>query len=212
LQQFTLATWVKLNSLPAGNMRFITLRNEKAVLRYDDQALDFYVTINSSLHHILVNNALSTSGVWVHVAGTYDGSTMRLYLNGTEQPGAVSVSGTVATGGGIHLSSSGETLNGRLDDVRVYSRALSATEIQALANGQHPNTSIATTTLGAALDVNGDLTLNSGTLDVSASNYAINLAGDFTRNGGVFTAQGGTVTFDGSPPKPWIPTPSPSTT
>jgi hypothetical protein len=67
-----------------------------------------------------------------------------------------------------------------------------------LAAGNHPETSIATTTLGAALDVNGDLTLNSGTLDVSTNSYAINLAGDFTRNGGVFTAQSGTVTFDGT--------------
>jgi hypothetical protein len=31
--------------------------------------------------------------------------------------------------------------------------------------------------------VNGDLTLNSGTLDVSASNYGINIANDLVYNG-----------------------------
>jgi hypothetical protein len=117
-----------------------------------------------------------------------------------EQAGAVSVSGTVATGDGVHLSWSGSNgaLDGMLDDVRVYNRALSADEIGDLADGKHPETSVATTTLGAALDVNGDLTLNSGTLDVSANNYPINVGGDLTRNGGVFTARSGAVTFDGS--------------
>jgi hypothetical protein len=165
LQQFTLAAWVKLDSLPAGNMRFITLRNEKAVLRYDDQALDFFVKIDGALHHVLADNALSASGAWVHVAGTYDGSTLRAYLNGTEQPGVASVSGVVGAGAGIHLSSDGETLDGLLDDVRVYSRALAADEIGDLAAGAHPQTSVATTTLAANLDVQGNLTLNSGVLD-----------------------------------------------
>ncbi len=204
LQQLTLATWVKLDTMPAGQtMRFVTLRNEKAVLRYDGASgsgqLHFYVKIDGSFHSIRVNDVLS-AGVWLHVAGTYDGSTVRLYLNGTEQAGAVSVSGTVATGDGVHLSWSGSdgALNGLLDDMRVYNRALSGTEIQALAAGKHPETSVATTTLGAALDVNGDLTLNSGTLDVSANNYTINVGGDFIRNGGVFTARSGAVIFDGS--------------
>jgi hypothetical protein len=42
--------------------------------------------------------------------------------------------------------------------------------------------------------VNGDLTLNSGTLDVSASNYGINIANDLVYNGWVFTSWSGTVT------------------
>jgi len=138
------------------------------------------------------------------VAGTYDGSTMRLYLNGEEKD-TYSIAGTVLAGDGVCLShaSNTEALDGLLDDVRIYNRALSLTEIQALANGNHPNTSVATTTQWAALDINGDLTLNSGTLDASAGNCSgaacpINIAGDFTRNGGVFTAQSGTVTFDGT--------------
>lgn len=52
--------------------------------------------------------------------------------------------------------------------------------------------------LGAALDVNGDLTLTAGTLDVvSGQNYAITLAGNWS-NAGTFTARSGTVTLDGT--------------
>jgi len=53
-------------------------------------------------------------------------------------------------------------------------------------------------TLGGTLTDNGNLTINSGTLDVSASNYAISVAGDFSRSGsGAFNPHSGTVTFAG---------------
>jgi len=54
-------------------------------------------------------------------------------------------------------------------------------------------------TLGAALDVNDDLTLTAGTLDVSGSNFGITVGGDWTDTGaGTFTEGTGTVTFDGT--------------
>ncbi len=50
--------------------------------------------------------------------------------------------------------------------------------------------------LDGALDVNGDLTITNS-LDVTGSNHAINLAGDYD-NQGTFVPQEGTFTFDGS--------------
>jgi len=168
LQRLTLATWVKLDSTPSGYMRFITLGNNKAGLRYHDQDLQFYVTINGGVYYATKTNAL-TSGTWYHVAGTYDGSQMLLYLNGVEQAGP-GISGTVAAGDGVELSGpSSFTLDGWLDDARVYNRALSATEIEALANGEHPETYQATTSLDTELNVSGTLTLNSGRLEASPS-------------------------------------------
>ncbi|MBU0764838.1 MAG: hypothetical protein KJ607_08390, partial [Bacteroidetes bacterium] len=49
-----------------------------------------------------------------------------------------------------------------------------------------------------SIDVNGHLKLSLGTFDVSASNYNINLAGDWINNGGAFTLRLGRVTFDGT--------------
>ncbi len=59
------------------------------------------------------------------------------------------------------------------------------------------NDSGQTATLGGAVTVNGNLAISAGTLDVSGSNYAIGLAGNFT-NSGTFTARSGTVTLNGS--------------
>ncbi len=53
-----------------------------------------------------------------------------------------------------------------------------------------------TKVLGSAITTNSDLTINS-TLDVSASNYAVTVKGNWTNNG-TFTARNGTVTLNGA--------------
>jgi hypothetical protein len=55
-----------------------------------------------------------------------------------------------------------------------------------------------TVTLARVLNVAGIFTLTSGTLDVSASNFAVNLSGNFVHNGGIFTFGTGTVTANGT--------------
>ncbi len=56
-----------------------------------------------------------------------------------------------------------------------------------------------TKTLAGNIDVNGDLDINTATLDVSASNFRINVAGEWDNNdGGSFVARNGEVIFDGT--------------
>lgn len=81
-------------------------------------------------------------GQWVHMAGTYDGTTMRLFVDGHEigsRPltGRIRLDDNPVTLGG---EENGPTprdveneLDGYLDDVRLYDRALSPDEIWALA-------------------------------------------------------------------------------
>jgi hypothetical protein len=78
-----------------------------------------------------------TSGTaWIHLAATYDGTTLRLYVNGVQE-GAIAGPASIATNHGalgIGAQSDGASpLKGALDAVRLYARALSAAEIQALA-------------------------------------------------------------------------------
>ena len=69
---------------------------------------------------------------WMHVAATYDGTTMRLYINGV-QDGSVAGPASIVTnalGLGIGAQPDGVSqLQGALDDIRLYGRALSAAEI-----------------------------------------------------------------------------------
>jgi glucose/arabinose dehydrogenase/fibronectin type 3 domain-containing protein len=71
---------------------------------------------------------------WTHLATTYDGAQLRLYVNG-ELAGTQALSGALATStGDLRIGGNGvwgEFFVGRLDEVRIYNRVLTATEIQA---------------------------------------------------------------------------------
>ncbi len=54
-----------------------------------------------------------------------------------------------------------------------------------------------TKSMSGNLDVNGNLGIVSGTLDVTASNFSINLAGNWLDVGGTFNPRAGTVLYDG---------------
>lgn len=71
---------------------------------------------------------------WTHLAATYDGSTLRLFVNGaatasTPLPGPLTTSASPLRVGGNSVW--GEYFSGLVDDVRIYGRALTAAEISA---------------------------------------------------------------------------------
>jgi hypothetical protein len=77
-----------------------------------------------------------------HVAGTWDGTTLRLYVNGalnnSRIPGAAPKDsgcdffiGGVSDSTGGRCNYVGQFFNGLIDEVYLYNRPLSATEIQA---------------------------------------------------------------------------------
>jgi hypothetical protein len=72
----------------------------------------------------------------MHVAATYDGSTIRLYING-QLEGSKNASFQIGTNDlplSIGSSDGGyRGMKGAIDDVRIYAKALSAQEIAALA-------------------------------------------------------------------------------
>ena len=75
-------------------------------------------------------------GTWMHVAGTYDGETMRLYVNGVEESSLAVVMPIPINNDPLRIGGeSVATRNylGAMDDARVYNRALTAVEIATLA-------------------------------------------------------------------------------
>jgi hypothetical protein len=77
-----------------------------------------------------------TKGEWTHIAGTYDGKVLQMYVNG-EPDTAANMSGKVGRPGnplGLGRYSS-ETYIGGIDEAFLYNRALSQTEIKSLMKG-----------------------------------------------------------------------------
>jgi hypothetical protein len=69
---------------------------------------------------------------WTHLAATYDGSALRLYVNGSLATTFLVSGALAATTDPLRIGGNsiwGEYFSGLIDDVRVYSRALSANEI-----------------------------------------------------------------------------------
>jgi hypothetical protein len=71
---------------------------------------------------------------WSHLAATYDGTTLRLFVNGTLVSNSVVGSAILTSGGALRIGGNslwGEYFQGRIDEVRIYNRALTAAEIAA---------------------------------------------------------------------------------
>jgi hypothetical protein len=72
----------------------------------------------------------------MHVVGTYDGSTVRLYIDGTLEdsiPGPSSVAANSLPLGLGAEPSGYRSMNGAIDEAGIYGYALSAAEVDALA-------------------------------------------------------------------------------
>ena len=86
---------------------------------------------NSNWYYTAANYSLPSVG-WYHIVGTYDGTTIKLYINNVSTRTQASA-GTVGSSGlGIHIMRRWDTGNywgGRISIVRIYSRALTSTEI-----------------------------------------------------------------------------------
>ena len=81
---------------------------------------------------------------WTHLAATFDGAMVRLFVNGVQVATQAQVTPLASSTGTLQIgadSYAGENFAGRIDEVRIYNRALSATEIQidmATAVGSAP--------------------------------------------------------------------------
>jgi hypothetical protein len=102
-----------------------------------------YITTTTGNQLDIVASAVVPQQTWLHLAGTYDGTTARLYLNGAEvNSGAISGPFAAETnpvvlggnGNGTNFAVS-EMIPGQLDDVMLYRRALSADEIARIEGG-----------------------------------------------------------------------------
>jgi uncharacterized repeat protein (TIGR03803 family) len=84
--------------------------------------------------------------VWSHVAGVYTGSQILVYVNGTQVGQTSDLTGLSNCSKNLYIGMWGPPGNGRffqgqMDDILIYNRALSASEIVALASTNLPDTS-----------------------------------------------------------------------
>jgi hypothetical protein len=110
-------------------------------LHMDAHPTLFLITVSG--YAIVRADDAAPMGAWTHIAGVYDGAVARLYVNGVEVKnqaltGAFDTDTTPIILGGNGNDASGvptELFPGRIDELMLYGRALTAAEIGQLAAG-----------------------------------------------------------------------------
>ena len=109
------------------------------LLGYNNTNFLLSVSTASKLHTI-TSRTVFEKGRWYHVVGTYDGKTMKLFVNGVEEATGIAANGNIAypekafyTIGAYRDADEFFRMQGVLHRVRVYNNALDSTEIKELS-------------------------------------------------------------------------------
>ena len=157
-EHVSVEAWVRFDSLDtpivsqfgALGLQYIVFKKNTRIFNFEAYALrkqrsadvDYFAFSVGDVNGAGTTSlAFSTTPIAVdqfyHVVGTYDGSDVKLYVNGTLE-GQAPVSITIDYGSRpVFIGSSGETvfdgkLNGIVDEAAIYNRALDSSEVAAL--------------------------------------------------------------------------------
>ncbi len=143
---FTLEAWVNPDVLTTSGLitKFGNGSSNRsfALLLLSNGTLEFSFSSNGSSENYIGSAGSIQSGVWSHIAAVYDGSTMKIYINGVQDPNTLSISGNVFNStmplllGARNNGSIGLQFNGTLDEVRLWNVAKTAADIANNKNCQ----------------------------------------------------------------------------
>ncbi|MHC4644646.1 MAG: LamG domain-containing protein [Planctomycetota bacterium] len=136
------SVWINYSGDPGDSSRVVVKgadNMEAYCIEVSEGEGTFYVgDVNGTRHFADSNEGDVYCDEWVHLAGTYDGATAKLYVNGqvvgTAEVNSIPLSQDTAGLGIANRSDADDRpFRGAVDEVRVYDRALSAAEVAWLA-------------------------------------------------------------------------------
>jgi hypothetical protein len=155
----TMSAWIKVNSFDKRWQALVTKGDTAWRLQRtaEENTLAFHCTgitaISGRWSQGIEGKKNVNDGQWHHVVGVYDGSTIRLYIDGapdnsSEASGAIQMNDLAVTIGG-NSEQAGREWNGLIDEVCIIGGALDANAVRALYTGTNP-TKVAQTATTAA--------------------------------------------------------------
>jgi hypothetical protein len=188
----TMEAWVSPSTL--SSWRTVLMKEQTGGLAYSIYANS---DTNRPSAHVFIGAETDTRGTaqlalntWTHLAATYDGSVLRLYVNGAQVS-------TRTIGGNILTSTSplriggnsiwGEYFSGLIDEVRIYNRALTASQIQTDMNtaisGTPPPPDTTPPTVSVTAPADGATVAGAVTLSANASDNVLVVGVQFNVDG-----------------------------
>lgn len=162
-QPFSISLWAR----PSAYMGASTFARMASIAASSNKFEYFIIASNSRFIFNVGKNGVGdnsvtssafTIGQWYHLVAIYDGTNLNLYINGVSAGTATYTFGALSSPDGLFslggAGSTGNGFNGSLDDVRIYNRALDASEINQLygQGGGKVNASAVTLQSGTGLD------------------------------------------------------------
>jgi hypothetical protein len=131
----TIEAWV--NPTSGTGWRSVVLKESSGGLAY---ALYSANSASRPAGYVHTNTDVGLNGTsavalntWTHLALTYDGATMRMFVNGAQVSSRAVAGSAIVTSGALRIGGNsvwGEYFRGVIDEVRIYNRPLTAAEIQ----------------------------------------------------------------------------------
>jgi len=152
---FTISTWLKVNTDSSGAGTSIVAKHNSGAstgyvfFYYNNRLILQFGNGSSWPASDVRSSTVIPQGSWQYVTVTRSGGTVKFYLNGTLDSTGSTISTAIPDSGGdmwighdVNQSNVSEHhLNGGIDDLKMYSRALSAEEVSGLYSNSNPTTS-----------------------------------------------------------------------
>ena len=129
----SLETWIRPSALPAGSATLMRKDLQYLLRITSSGAVTFRLWRGGATTELATPAGAVSQGLWSHVAATFDGVSMAIYVNGTVRA-TLALSGAVDSGSSqlmLGTSSSSDWFRGRMDEAAVYGFALPGPRVLA---------------------------------------------------------------------------------
>ncbi|MCX7896703.1 MAG: LamG domain-containing protein [Rhodocyclaceae bacterium] len=150
--RYTLAAWIFPTAYPTSDLKAILSKDENYELHLNPTGkLYWWWTETGGTTRVITSSATIPLNQWTHVAVVFDrqaaNQRQRIYINGVQEATTYTYSAAAMTntkalhiGSDVNYTSGSSNRNflGRIDEVYIFSGALTASEIAALMSRTHP--------------------------------------------------------------------------
>ncbi len=136
--QVAVEAWIKTTKTDTNGADVISMADSYALRIKTTGAVSFYFYDGTTWQTVLSTSVNVLDGAWHHLVGQKSSSALEIYVDGVKR-GTVAGLGSISYyvgGGSLRLGRHGNTSNaydftGLMDEVRIYSRTLSSSEVNA---------------------------------------------------------------------------------
>ena len=128
----TAEAWIKPTTVPSSSFASVVTKKESYSLQFNSGKMEFTIMQSGTRRRLQAPAGAIVAGGTYYVVGTYDGTTQRLYINGTQVASAALTGGITTNVNNVDIGSwdgTSEFFAGTIDEVAVYPTVLSATQV-----------------------------------------------------------------------------------